>query len=86
VDPVGNNTWYYVHTLAVFYIEHVYVQGGNVDQCASAPGSPLVPTTSGTGFLGCLKGWFVNYVTSGPILPGQPIVRGQTAIGIQLIK
>lgn len=83
-DPAGNNTWYYVHTLAVFYIEHVFVQGSNVDQCASAPGLYPPPTTSG-GFLGCLKGWFVNYVTSGPITPGEPIVRGQTSIGIQLI-
>lgn len=84
-DPAGNNTWYYVHTLAVFYIEHVFVQGSNVDQCSSAPGLYPAPTTSG-GFLGCLKGWFVNYVTSGPITPGEPIVRGQTSIGIQLIN
>jgi hypothetical protein len=86
VDPVGNNTWYYVHTLAVFYIEQVLVQASNVDQCASAPGGPPVPVTTGGGFLGCLKGWFVNYVTAGPIIPGQTIVPGTTAIGIQLIK
>jgi hypothetical protein len=85
VDPVGNNTWYYVHTLAVFYIEQVHVQGSNTAQCASAPGGPVVPVTTGGGFLGCLKGWFLNYVTAGPIIPGGPIVRGQTAIGIQLI-
>jgi hypothetical protein len=42
--------------------------------------------TSGGGFLGCLKGWFVNYVTAGPIIPGQNITPGTTAIGIQLIK
>ncbi len=83
-DPAGNNTWYYVHTLAVFYIEQVLVQGANVADCASAPGLYPPPSTSG-GFLGCLKGWFVNYVTAGPITPGEPIVRGQTSIGIQLI-
>ncbi len=86
VDPVGNNTWYYVHTLAVFYIHTIHVQGSNVADCASAPGSPTVPVTNGAGFLGCLKGWFVNYVTSGPITPGQDITPGQTAIGIQLIR
>jgi hypothetical protein len=85
VDPVGNNTWYYIHTLATFVIESVHVQGSNINQCASAPGAPLVPVTTGGGFLGCLKGWFVNYVTSGPITPGGVIVRGQTTIGIQLI-
>lgn len=82
----GSNTWYYVNTLAVFYMDQVLVQGSNVDQCAAPPGTPLVPVTTGTGFLGCLKGWFVNYVTSGPIVPGGVIIPGQTPIGIQLIR
>jgi hypothetical protein len=88
VDPVGNNTWYYVHTLAVFYIEHVHVQGANKTSCTTAPGTPIISTSTanGAGFLGCIKGWFVNYVTAGPIVPGGDIVRGQTAVGIQLIK
>ncbi|OGO58220.1 MAG: hypothetical protein A2V85_14765 [Chloroflexi bacterium RBG_16_72_14] len=86
VDPAGNNTWYFVHTLAVFYIDQVLVQGSDIDACASAPGSPLVPVTNGAGFLGCLKGWFVNYITAGPIIPGEGIIPGVTPIGIQLIK
>ena len=85
-DPHGNNTWYYIHTLAVFYLEQVHVQGSNVDECANPPGGPVVPVTNGGGFLGCLKGWFVNYVTAGPIIPGQNTAPGTTAIGIQLIK
>jgi hypothetical protein len=85
-DPTGNNTWYYVHTLGNFYLDQVLVQGSNTDECASPPGLPLVPITSGGGFLGCIKGWFINYVSSGPIVPGQPIVRGSTSIAIQLIK
>ena len=86
VDPVGNNTWYYVHTLAVFYPHEILVQGSNVDQCGSAPGSPVVPVTNGGGFLGCMKGWFTSYVTAGPIVPGGVITPGVTPIGIQLIK
>jgi Flp pilus assembly protein TadG len=86
VDPVGNNTWYYVHTLGVFYLDQVLVQGSDVNKCASAPGSPLVPVTTGTGFLGCVKGWFVNYVTAGPIVPGGDIIPGSTPIGIQMIR
>lgn len=87
VDTVGNNTWYYVHTLAVFYIDDVLVQGSEGDDCNNPPGTPLVPTTdTGAGFLGCIKGWFVNYVTAGPIIPGGTVVPGTTAIGIQLIK
>ena len=86
VDPTGNNTWYYVHTLGVFYIHEVFVQGSNIDDCASPPGSPLVPFTTGGGFYGCLKGWFVNYVTAGPIVPGGDGEDRAGAIGIQLIK
>lgn len=86
-DPHGNNTYYYVHTVAVFYLHQVFVQttgpGKDVDACASAPGSPTVPVTNGAGFLGCLKGWFVKYVISGSINPGGDVESG--AIGIQLI-
>jgi hypothetical protein len=85
-DPTGNNTWYYVHTLGNFYIDQVLVQGSNVHDCASPPGHPLVPVSTGGGFLGCIKGWFINYVSSGQIIPDQPIIRGQTSIAIQLIK
>ena len=85
VDPVGNNTWYHIPTMAVFYIDQVLVQGNNKAACASPPGEPLVPVTTGTGFLGCLKGWFVNYIFSGPIDPNAEI-DSQSAIGIQLIK
>jgi hypothetical protein len=70
----------------VFYIDQVLVQGANVSQCASAPGSPQVPVTTGGGFLGCLKGWFVNYVTAGPVVPGEDIIPGVTPVGIQHIK
>jgi hypothetical protein len=83
-DPNGNQTWYYVHTLAVFYIDQVLVQGSDVDDCASAPGSPTVPVTHGSGFLGCLKGWFVAYVSSGPVDPTGDVTTG--AISIQLIR
>ena len=84
VDPVGNNTWYYVHTLAVFYIHEVLVQGSNVNECAAPPGGPAVPVTHGSGFLGCIKGWFVNYVTAGPVDPEAEI--GPGGVAIQLIR
>jgi hypothetical protein len=86
-DPNGNNTWYYVHTLGNFYIQEVNIQGANVDKCAAPPGSPVVPITTGGGFLGCLKGWFVNYITAGPIVPGGcDLGCGNKPIGIQMIR
>lgn len=84
VDPIGNNTWYYVHTLAVFYIDQVLVRGPDKEQCDDPPGNPPMPVTSGAGFIGCLKGWFVNYVTSGPVDPEGEI--GPGGVSIQLIR
>ena len=69
MDPVGNNTWYYVHTLAVFYIDQVLVRGPDKNLCDDPPGNPPMPVTSGGGFIGCLKGWFVNYVTAARSTP-----------------
>ena len=86
VDPAGNNTWYYVHTLAVFYPHEFNVSGKNVDRCASAPGTPTFVGDNGTGFLGCIKGWFVSYVIAGPIVIGNDDIPAGSAIGIQLIR
>jgi hypothetical protein len=86
VDPVGNNTWYHVPTMAVFYLDRVHVQGSDVDECTTLPGKPLQDVTTGGGFLGCLKGWFAHYVIGGPIIPGETPVRGIDTIGIQLIR
>lgn len=86
VDPAGNNTWYYVHTLAVFYPHEVNVSGADKPKCGSGPGSPVAETTTGAGFLGCIKGWFVSYVISGPIVIGNDPIPAGAAIGIQLIR
>ena len=40
-DPHGNNTWYYVHTLAVFYIDEVLVQGNDVKPARIRRVNPL---------------------------------------------
>ena len=50
VDPVGNNTWYYVHTLAVFYIHEVLVQGSNVGRMRQPSGRSPGSVTHGSRF------------------------------------
>ncbi len=60
-------------------------QGSNVDECANPPGG-YGRARHQRWRIRCLKGWFVNYVTAGPIIPGQNTAPGTTAIGIQLIK
>ena len=52
--------------------------------CDDPPGNPPMPVTSGAGFLGCIKGWFVNYVTAGPVDPEGEI--GPGGVAIQLIR
>ena len=86
VDPTagGNNTWYHIPYLSAFVLDRAYVQGANVNSCATAPGQPTVnPSTP--DFLGCLKGWFVRYIYPGDVDPTATI-GSSTVISIQLIK
>jgi Flp pilus assembly protein TadG len=86
VDPTtgGNNTWYHIPYLAAFVLDRAYVQGANVNACASAPGQPTVNPSS-PDFLGCLKGWFVDYIYPGDVDPTATI-DDSTVVSVQLIK
>ena len=46
-------------------------------------GTTLVPI-AGNGSSSCLAGWFVRYITSGPVAGGP--IGNSDAIGVQLIK
>jgi hypothetical protein len=84
LDPNGNGTWYHIPYFTTFWLERAYVAGSNVNACASAPGQPTVdPSTP--GFLGCFKGWFIEWVYDGPIDPNRQITD-DTSIGIQLVR
>ena len=84
-NPSGNNTWYHVPYFTNFWVYQAYIQGANLNQCTSKPGTPETIDPSSPGFLGCIKGWFVEYVYDGPIDPNREITS-DTAIGIQLIR
>ena len=47
-------------------------------------GTSIVNIVNGNGSSSCMAGWFVRYVTSGPVGSGQ-INNGET-IGVQLIR
>lgn len=84
VDPTGDNTWYHIPAFTAFHIYQAYIAGANVEACSSLPGSPTMdPSTP--GFLGCIKGWFVKYLTDSPVNPDADI-NPSTSIGIQLVK
>jgi Flp pilus assembly protein TadG len=84
-DPSGNNTWYHIPYFTTFWVYEAYIQGADVADCASEPGTPETIVARSPGFLGCLKGWFVEYVYDGPIDPNREI-SDDTSISMQLIR
>ena len=88
-EGVGENTYYHIPKFAAFKISGVYLSGhgGRPSPsaiCNSAPGAPFVNSTSGS--VACLKGWFVKYITIGPVIPGNLNPADPASIGVQLIQ
>lgn len=82
---VGNNTWYHIPKFTGFFLDHAYVSGNDHGNCNSAPGSPFV---GGSGSVSCMKGWFVYFLTQGPVdtSGGGGGSGDPTSYSIQLIK
>ncbi len=83
----GSHATYHVIKVAALFLD--YMDDGNNannSKCQNhtgASGQSLV-TIAGNGSSSCIAGWFVRYVTSGPV--GSGSVSGAGAIGIQLIR
>lgn len=86
-DPgKGANLWYHVPKFAAFVLHHAYIQGDNRAACQSPPGLPL---GGGNGSTACLKGWFVRWITMGPVGRPEPCVGARCAdsvFGVQLVR
>lgn len=76
---VGDNNYYDVHFWVGFKLDRAYTQGADVE-CRQAPGTPQLDHPEPPGKVGCLKGWFVDYIGEpgsirlGPINPGDPVL------------
>ncbi|MFL5710968.1 MAG: pilus assembly protein TadG-related protein [Chloroflexota bacterium] len=79
----GSNAVYHVIRVAAFYLDYMSDQNGGMNTACQGNGTTLVPIR-GNGSSSCLAGWFVRYITSGPVGAGS--VQGAGAIGIQLVK
>jgi hypothetical protein len=79
----GNNLYYHIPLFGAFLLDRAYIQGNNHPECNSAPGGPPV---GGAGDTGCLKGWFVRWVTQGPVGAFDPTQDKASALGVQLVK
>jgi hypothetical protein len=85
----GSGGDYHIIRIASFYLDYIsYSNAGHNAACSltSSPtyGTPLVNIVGGNGSSSCIAGWFVRYVTKGPV-GGGPIVGGES-LSIQLVK
>jgi Flp pilus assembly protein TadG len=79
----GNNLYFHIPKFAGFLLDRAYIQGNNSGDCNSPPGTT---PAGGNGGTGCLKGWFVRYVTQGPVSAFDPSQDSAAALGVQLIQ
>ncbi|MFP5343925.1 MAG: TadE/TadG family type IV pilus assembly protein [Candidatus Limnocylindria bacterium] len=79
----GANGEYTIVKITAFFIDYLHHQnGGNAAEC-QGDGTTTFRIT-GNGSSSCVVGWFVRYISSGPVGVG-PV--GETdAIGVQLIR
>jgi hypothetical protein len=79
----GSNAVYHVIRVAAFYLDYMSDQNGGKNTACQGNGTTLIPIR-GNGSSSCLAGWFVRYITSGPVGAGP--IQGAGAIGVQLVK
>jgi len=85
----GSNGKYHIIRIAAFFLDYIsFDNNKNNSLCKliTSPnyGTPMTNIVNGNGSSSCMAGWFVRYVTKGPV-GGGDITNGQT-IGVQLIK
>jgi hypothetical protein len=85
----GSNATYHIIRIAAFYIDYIsYENNPNNSACklivSPTYGTSLVNIVDGNGSSSCMAGWFVRYITSGPVGTGQ--INNGEAIGIQLVR
>jgi hypothetical protein len=83
VTAGGSHATYHVIRVAAFYLDYMSDQTGGTNLACVGNGTTLI-TLAGNGSSSCLVGWFVRYITSGPV--GSGPITGAGAIGIQLVK
>jgi Flp pilus assembly protein TadG len=83
----GSHATYHIIKVAAFFVDYMSDSNNKNSLCQAGTsptyGTPVTPIR-GNGSSSCIAGWFVRYVTSGPVGAGP--VTGAGAIGVQLIK
>jgi Flp pilus assembly protein TadG len=89
VTSGGSGGTYHIIRMVAFYVDYIsYSNEASNSACelTTSPtyGTSIVQITGGNASSSCIAGWFVRYVTSGPVGTGR-IEHGE-AIGVQLIR
>ena len=79
----GSNATYHVIRVVSFFLDYMSDQNGGQNVACEGNGTTLIPI-AGNGSSSCMAGWFVRYVSKGPVTGGP--IQGAGAIGIQLVK
>lgn len=83
----GSHAEYHVIGVTAFYLDYMSDSNNkNNSDCqthTSASGQ-LLQTIDGNGSSSCVAGWFIHFITTGPV--GSGAVGNGEAIGVQLIK
>jgi hypothetical protein len=85
----GTNADYHIIRIAAFWLDYLSYSndpGNSACSLTTSPtyGTSIVNIVGGNGSSSCMSGWFVRYVTSGPVGSGQ--INNGEAIGVQLIR
>jgi len=85
----GSGGTYHIIRIAAFFLDYIsYSNDPHNSLCAKTTsptyGTDLENIVGGNGSSSCLVGWFVRYVTSGPVGTGS--INNGEAIGVQLIR
>lgn len=89
VTDLGSGGKYHIVRMVGFFIDFLsYSNDKNSSPCVltTSPtyGTPMANAVGGNGSSSCLAGWFVRYITSGPV--GSGAINNGEAIGVQLIR
>ena len=85
----GSHATYHITGVVSFYIDYMDDSNNkNNSLCQTHMNSDTPPqqliTIAGNGSSSCIAGWFVRFITAGPIGPGT--VENAGSLGVQLIK
>jgi hypothetical protein len=88
VTGSGSGGDYHIIRMVGFFVDFLSYTNNTSSPCllTTSPtyGTPMANIVGGNGSSSCMAGWFVRYVTSGPV--GSGAINNGEAVGVQLIR